>query len=247
MAIVAAEPSPFDLIPAQAGLVIIDMQRDFFGPGGFGAALGNDVSLRRRTIAPTRRLLDAARMAGIDRHPHSRRASSPLSASHCRSAICIMPISLGGSPRNEGRSDLTAMPYGPSVPRMFIVVFLIMLPICLKTHDPLLAWQSGLVWCLIIGAIVLLGAFVGPTVRKYTPRAAMLGTLAPHSDRLNFDAAGISRLGGPLALHAVTDHCPGQLDGRHAPALWPSGRACRSGVGDGACLAGWPSWFTSTI
>jgi hypothetical protein len=80
--------------------------------------------------------------------------------------------------KNEGRNDVTAMPYGPSVPHMFIVVFLIMLPIYLKTHDPLLAWQSGLVWCLIIGAIVLLGAFVGPTVRKYTPRAAMLGTLA---------------------------------------------------------------------
>src|SRR6266853_2084133 len=80
--------------------------------------------------------------------------------------------------KNEGRNDVTAMPYGPSVPHMFIVVFLIMLPIYLKTHDPLLAWQSGLVWCLVIGAIVLLGAFVGPTVRKYTPRAAMLGTLA---------------------------------------------------------------------
>src|SRR5438128_4064787 len=80
--------------------------------------------------------------------------------------------------KQEGRSDVTAMPYGPSVPHMFIVVFLIMLPIYLKTHDALLAWQSGLVWCLVIGAIVLLGAFVGPTVRKYTPRAAMLGTLA---------------------------------------------------------------------
>ena len=80
--------------------------------------------------------------------------------------------------KNERRGDVTAMPYGPSVPHMFIVVFLIMLPIYLKTHDPVLAWQSGLVWCLVIGAIVLLGAFVGPTVRKYTPRAAMLGTLA---------------------------------------------------------------------
>jgi len=78
----------------------------------------------------------------------------------------------------ERRGDVTAMPYGPSVPHMFIVVFLIMLPIYLKTHDPVLAWQSGLVWCLIIGVIVLIGAFVGPTVRKYTPRAAMLGTLA---------------------------------------------------------------------
>ena len=80
--------------------------------------------------------------------------------------------------KSEGRGDVTAMPYGPSVPHMFIVVFLIMLPIYLKTKDPVLAWQSGLVWCLVIGVIVLLGAFVGPTVRKYTPRAAMLGTLA---------------------------------------------------------------------
>ncbi|HEX3413799.1 MAG TPA: isochorismatase family cysteine hydrolase [Stellaceae bacterium] len=65
MAIIDAEPYPLDLIAAQAGLVIIDMQRDFLEPGGFGAFLGNDVSLLRRTIAPTRRLLDAARMSGL--------------------------------------------------------------------------------------------------------------------------------------------------------------------------------------
>lgn len=80
--------------------------------------------------------------------------------------------------QKEGRSDVTAMPYGPSVPHMFIVVFLIMLPVYLKTNDALLAWRMGLAWAFIIGCIVLLGAFVGPTIRKYTPRAAMLGTLA---------------------------------------------------------------------
>jgi AGZA family xanthine/uracil permease-like MFS transporter len=80
--------------------------------------------------------------------------------------------------KKTGRSDVTAMPYGPSVPHMFIVVFLIMLPVYIKTNDAILAWESGLIWCLVIGAIVLIGAFVGPTVRKYTPRAAMLGTLA---------------------------------------------------------------------
>jgi adenine/guanine/hypoxanthine permease len=73
---------------------------------------------------------------------------------------------------------VTAMPYGPSVPHMFIVVFLIMLPTYLKTKDPVLAWQAGLAWCFIIGLIVLLGAFVGPSIRALTPRAAMLGTLA---------------------------------------------------------------------
>ena len=80
--------------------------------------------------------------------------------------------------KTEGRSDVTAMPYGPSVPHMFIVVFLIMLPTYLTTKNPMLAWQAGLAWCFIIGVIVLLGAFVGPAIRAMTPRAAMLGTLA---------------------------------------------------------------------
>ncbi|MGO8797650.1 MAG: regulator [Roseiarcus sp.] len=80
--------------------------------------------------------------------------------------------------KSTGRSDVTAMPYGPSVPHMFIVVFVIMLPVYLKTNNALLAWQSGLAWAFIIGVIVLIGAFVGPTIRRLTPRAAMLGTLA---------------------------------------------------------------------
>ena len=41
---------------------------------------------------------------------------------------------------------MTAMPYGPSVPHMFIVVFVIMLPVYLKTNNALLAWQEGLAW-----------------------------------------------------------------------------------------------------
>src|SRR6201993_2010103 len=65
MAIIEADPYPFDLTPAEAGLVIIDMQRDFLEPGGFGESLGNDVSLLRRTIGPTRRLLEQARAAGL--------------------------------------------------------------------------------------------------------------------------------------------------------------------------------------
>src|SRR5262247_2359854 len=80
--------------------------------------------------------------------------------------------------KQEGRSDVTAMPYGPSVPHMFIVVFLVMLPVYLETKDAKLAWMAGLAWCFIIGVIVLLGAFIGPQLRALTPRAAMLGTLA---------------------------------------------------------------------
>jgi AGZA family xanthine/uracil permease-like MFS transporter len=80
--------------------------------------------------------------------------------------------------RKENRTDVCAMPYGPSVPHMFIVVFVIMLPIYLATKDPIVAWTSGLAWSFIIGLIVLMGAFIGPFIRRYTPQAAMLGTLA---------------------------------------------------------------------
>ena len=62
---IAAEPYPFDLTPGRWALLIIDMQRDFLEPGGFGAALGNDVAMLRRAIEPTRRVLAAARAAGM--------------------------------------------------------------------------------------------------------------------------------------------------------------------------------------
>lgn len=65
MATVTAKPYPFELTPAHCALLIIDMQRDFLEPGGFGDALGNDVSLLRRTIEPNKRLLNAARAAGM--------------------------------------------------------------------------------------------------------------------------------------------------------------------------------------
>jgi nicotinamidase-related amidase len=62
---IAAEPYEFDLEPARAALLIIDMQRDFLERGGFGEMLGNDVSQLRRTIEPNRRLLAAWRSAGL--------------------------------------------------------------------------------------------------------------------------------------------------------------------------------------
>ena len=61
---VDARPFAFELQPARAALVVIDMQRDFVEPGGFGASLGNDVSLLQAAIAPTRALLDAWRARG---------------------------------------------------------------------------------------------------------------------------------------------------------------------------------------
>ena len=65
MATVQAEPYEFAFEPRSCALVIIDMQRDFVDAGGFGEALGNDVSLLRKAIAPTKRVLDAARTRGL--------------------------------------------------------------------------------------------------------------------------------------------------------------------------------------
>jgi nicotinamidase-related amidase len=62
---IEAEPYPFELAPEKCALLIIDMQRDFLEPDGFGEMLGNDVSQLRRTIAPNQVLLAAWRAAGL--------------------------------------------------------------------------------------------------------------------------------------------------------------------------------------
>ena len=58
---IEAEPYELEFDPKTTALLIIDMQRDFVMPGGFGEALGNDVTPLQATIAPTKRVLEAAR------------------------------------------------------------------------------------------------------------------------------------------------------------------------------------------
>ncbi len=62
---VPATPYPFELDPDTTALVIIDMQRDFLLPGGFGESLGNDVSLLTKVIEPLGSVLEAARALGM--------------------------------------------------------------------------------------------------------------------------------------------------------------------------------------
>jgi AGZA family xanthine/uracil permease-like MFS transporter len=80
--------------------------------------------------------------------------------------------------QKTGRSDVCALPSGVSVPHMFIVTFVIMLPVTLKTGDPLKGWSAGLVWVFFQSFILMIGGFIAPFIRKITPRAALLGTLA---------------------------------------------------------------------
>ena len=65
LATIEAEPTPLSVDLSKTALVIIDMQRDFLEPGGFGAALGNDVSRLQRAVAPCREVLAAARRLGM--------------------------------------------------------------------------------------------------------------------------------------------------------------------------------------
>jgi nicotinamidase-related amidase len=60
-----AEPSALDIQLDRSALVIIDMQRDFLEPGGFGAALGNDVSKLTAAVGPCKAVLAAARNLGM--------------------------------------------------------------------------------------------------------------------------------------------------------------------------------------
>src|SRR6478735_7686029 len=64
-AVIDAVPGPFPLDVGTTALVLIDMQRDFLLPGGFGETLGNDVSLLQKVVPPLTDLLAAARAAGM--------------------------------------------------------------------------------------------------------------------------------------------------------------------------------------
>src|SRR4051794_24421022 len=80
--------------------------------------------------------------------------------------------------KETGRDDVCALPSGISVPHMFVVVFVVMMPILITTKDPVQAWEAGLTWVFVQSFVLMAGGFIAPIIRKITPRAALLGTLA---------------------------------------------------------------------
>ena len=62
---ILAEPQPITVELDRTALIIIDMQRDFLEPGGFGETLGNDVTLLQAAVGPCKAVLAAARAAGL--------------------------------------------------------------------------------------------------------------------------------------------------------------------------------------
>ena len=80
--------------------------------------------------------------------------------------------------KSTGRNDVCALPSGISVPHMFVVTFVVMLPILAKTNDPVQAWEAGLTWVFVQSFVLMAGGFIAPVIRRITPRAALLGSLA---------------------------------------------------------------------
>src|SRR5271166_6133107 len=62
--------------------------------------------------------------------------------------------------KGTGRTDVCALPSGISVPHMFIVVFVVMLPILIKTGNSIEAWEAGLTWIFLQSFVLILGGFV---------------------------------------------------------------------------------------
>lgn len=80
--------------------------------------------------------------------------------------------------RRTGRTDVTALPYGINTPSLLIYVFFVMAPVYRSTGSAEQAWRMGLLACLGSGLIEFSGAFVAESIRRRTPRAALLSTLA---------------------------------------------------------------------
>lgn len=95
-----AEPYEFDFEPKETALVMIDMQRDFLEPGGFGEMLGNDVSKVRASIEPAKKVLEAARKA-------------KMLVVHTREGHAAHLLDLPISKKIRGRGDKSIGDMGP--------------------------------------------------------------------------------------------------------------------------------------
>ncbi|HEY3346806.1 MAG TPA: NCS2 family permease, partial [Nitrospirota bacterium] len=80
--------------------------------------------------------------------------------------------------RRTGQASAAALPFGVNTVSLFGFILFVMLPVVRQTQDTELAWRVGLAACFGSGLIELGGAFVAGWVKKVTPRAALLATLA---------------------------------------------------------------------
>jgi hypothetical protein len=113
--------------------------------------------------------------------------------------------------QKTGRSDVCALPSGVSVPHMFIVTFVIMLPITLKTGDPLKGWSAGLVWVFFQSFILMIGGFVAPVHPKDHPARGAARDACRRLRHLHLDAPGAGNVHDAADRAGVLCHHPGEL------------------------------------
>ncbi|SEM45247.1 Nicotinamidase-related amidase [Gemmobacter aquatilis] len=113
-----ALPFPLRFDPASTALIVIDMQRDFVEPGGFGAALGNDVTLLQAIIPTVAALIAGARAAGVP-VIHTRECHLP-DLSDCPPAKRLRgaPALRIGDPGPMGRILIAGEPGAEIVPEL---------------------------------------------------------------------------------------------------------------------------------
>jgi AGZA family xanthine/uracil permease-like MFS transporter len=80
--------------------------------------------------------------------------------------------------KRERRNDVTALPYGINTVSLFAFFTLIIAPVYMHTKNADFAWKIGVISCFISGLFEAAGAFIGDRIRRLTPRAALLSTLA---------------------------------------------------------------------
>ncbi len=141
----------------------------------------------------------------------------------------------------EGRSDVTAIPFGVNAPTIFAYVFLIMGPVYARTHDANLAWHAGIFASLCSGMVQTAGAFCTDWLRSNAPRAALLSPLAGL-------ALAYLCLGFIFGVFQAAGHCAA-ADARPLYPVWLASEAALSfarrhvrdragrGAGGGAALA----------
>ena len=116
---IAAEPWPIEVELDKTALIIIDMQRDFLEPNGFGEALGNDVSQLAAAIEPCRSVLDAARRRGLlvvhtrEGHRPDLSDAPPAKLARCHPSLRI------GSKGPMGRILIRGQPGHDIIPALY--------------------------------------------------------------------------------------------------------------------------------
>jgi AGZA family xanthine/uracil permease-like MFS transporter len=132
----------------------------------------------------------------------------------------------------SGRHDVTALPYGINTVSLFAFVMLVMLPVKLaaradgmsEADATRVAWQIGLAACAVSALIELAGALVAERVRRWTPRAALLSTLAGIAISFIAMDFAIKTFGAPLvALLPLGVILVTYFSGVHLPLRVPGG------------------------